>query len=168
MSGFQILNDGIKATLGVDLSPELTFDHEGTEAIDPNDKHLVLIRGFELAIEDWYKPEFGEFTEFRDSKSDYFDSFMAKWVNSQEVPNRLTITYLDLVTDTLQTILTAYRFITGSQINETDLERLTAWQKANKSLNRLKIAEKEAMNNLIRKQIESEPLSLLIETDLDN
>jgi hypothetical protein len=93
---------------------------------------------------------------------------MAKWVNSQEVPNRLTITYLDLVTDTLQTILTAYRFITGSQINETDLERLTAWQKANKSLNRLKIAEKEAINNLIRKQIESEPLSLLIETDLDN
>ena len=79
--GFPILNEGIKCALGVDLSKNLTFDEHNTEPIEG--KSIVLIRSFELALEDWYNPALGDFQTFRDSKVEYFDNFMAKWVNSQ-------------------------------------------------------------------------------------
>ena len=112
----------------------LTFDENGDEEID---KCIVLIRSFELAIEDWYNPDFGDPKAFRDSKVDYYDRFMSKWVNCQ-MDNRLTLTYLDLTSDTLNAILKAYGFITGVQMPEKALDDVRAWMKGKTALNLLK------------------------------
>lgn len=153
-SGFPILNEGIKVALGVDLSKNLTFDENGEEEID---KCIVLIRSFELALEDWWQPALGDFQTFRDSKVDYFDNFMAKWVNSQ-IPNRLTLTYLDLTSDTLNAILKAYGFITSVQMPQKALDDVRAWMKGKTALNLLKSGSNT-------QNIDNQPLSYFHDHD---
>jgi hypothetical protein len=123
-SGFNVLQSGIQTALGIDLTHELSHDFDTTDPINPTDKHIVLIRGFEMAVDDWHKDQGGDFIKFRDSKSAYFDRFIEKWVNTTEVPNRLTITYLDLVDNTMNTIIRACRFITDSQLSDTAIDKL--------------------------------------------
>jgi hypothetical protein len=61
--------------------------------IKPDLTYIVLIRAFELAVDSWIKAEQIEDAEsFRDSKVEYYDQFMAKWVSPSN-ENVLVITY---------------------------------------------------------------------------
>ncbi len=113
-----------------------SHDFDLTDEIDPNMNYIVQIRGFELAVESWYKMAVAEgltqtFDEFRQSKSDYFDGFMAKWVSSQ-MPNRLVVTYNDLVSDKVNTMVRVFRHITDRPLERVQYEAMLKWEQANK------------------------------------
>lgn len=119
----------------MDVSPftnvQKSHDFDLTEPINPELHYIVQIRGFELAVESWYEAALkegyeGELHDFRAEKSDYYDGFMEKWVNSI-IPNRLTISYHDLVSEKVKTLITAYRHITDLPMTEDRLFRINVW-----------------------------------------
>lgn len=95
------------------------------EPIDPEGNYIVMIRGFELAVESWYESQPREisFEEFRDSQQPYFDSFMEKWV-LPEMNNRLLINYHDFVDNKIKTVVAAARFM-GYEPNQ---DKLKDWE----------------------------------------
>lgn len=108
-----------------------SHDFDLTEPINPELHYIVQIRGFELAVESWYKVAQAEgyqgtLEDFRAEKSDYFDGFMAKWVNSI-IPNKIVISYHDLVTDKMNTLIKAYRHITDLELNDQRLNGIRLW-----------------------------------------
>lgn len=109
-----------------------SHDFDLNDPIDPELTYIVQIRSFELAVESWFKLAKGEgyastFEDFRKEKSDYFDGFMEKWVNSKDIPNRLTIPYHDLVTERMSTAIKAYRHITDLTLDENRLSLIRQW-----------------------------------------
>lgn len=92
--------------------------------------YIVLIRGFELAVESWYKlsaPEGIDLETFRDEKKEYFDKFMEKWVSSpnfDDSPNRLVVSYHDLVDKKIETVAAMARFMGA----DPDMLELTKWE----------------------------------------
>ena len=93
-------------------------------------KYIVCIRGFELAVEDWYsRGELAgllntDFETFREQHVANYDRFMSTWVSSNNIPNRLTLTYNDITTDTVQTLIRVYHFITDQHPDDQMIERI--------------------------------------------
>ena len=110
-----------------------THDLELETPINPDAHYIVQIRGFELAVESWYKLAKsegydGDFETFRDSKSEYFDRFMEKWVNNHDIPNKLVIPYHDLVSSKSASVINALRFMGFEDIQPHQLDALRQWE----------------------------------------
>ena len=101
-----------------------SHDLELTDPINPDMNYIVLIRGFEMAIESWFNVnESEDFEQFRQSKLDYYDQFMEKWLTN-EVPNRLIITYADLIDNKKKTIMKA----SDHMGFDPDLDKVVMWE----------------------------------------
>lgn len=107
----------------VNLQKSHDFDDQ---PVDPQANYIVMIRGFELAVESWYvtHPRDETFEAFRQRKQDYFDRFLSKWV-APDLPNRLLITYHDLVDNKLDCVRRACLHM-GS---EPDERKLKQWER---------------------------------------
>lgn len=139
-----------KSTHTMDVCPftnvQKSHDFDLNDKIDPDLTYIVQIRSFELAVESWFKLAKGEgyastFEDFRKEKSDYFDGFMEKWVNSRDIPNRLTIPYHDLVTERMATAIKAYKHITDLKMDDNRLEGIRMWADCESSRKPFKVPE---------------------------
>ena len=113
----------------VNLQKSHDFDLD--EPISENYHYIVLIRGFELAVESWHKviqpPQNIEY--FRESKLKYYDDFTEKWVLPQ-IQNKIVLPYNDLVTSKIETILKAVNHISDQPIDDERMMWLQKWEKA--------------------------------------
>ena len=110
-----------------------THDFNLETPIVPDAHYIVQIRGFELAVESWYKlavaeGHIGSFEDFREEKSVYFDGFMAKWVNT-DLPNKIVLPYHDLVSNKSQTVIHALRHMGVESLQPHQLDALAQWEK---------------------------------------
>ena len=106
-----------------------SHDFDLTDPIDPELNYIVLIRGFELAVESWFREsEANDLELFRQSKTEYFDGFMAKWVNDHSVTNRIVISYHDMVDAKMNTVVKAAH----SMGFVPDIDKLRRWEHSEK------------------------------------
>lgn len=104
----------------------LEKSHDFTdEPIDPDGNYIVMIRGFELAIESWYNSTDRDVSleTFRNNQKQYFDDFLDKWVRS-EINNRLLINYHDFVDNKIKFVSLASRHMGY----EPNMVKLSEWE----------------------------------------
>jgi len=110
-----------------------SHDFNLTDPINPEFHYIIQVRGYELAVESWYKlmqkdGYEGSFEQFRSEMSDYYDGFMAKWVNS-DIPNRLTIPYHDFVDQKANTVIKTLKFMGYETILPHQHEAIRQWER---------------------------------------
>lgn len=148
-SGHHLLVRGLQAALNEELvycepyisehnmevSPytnvQKSHDFNLDEPIDPSLKYIIQIRGFEQAIKSWYKIEDLEqpFEEFYREKREYYDGFLSKWVFGP-VPNTLFVSFHDITTNKIPTVLKAIEHITDIQMDESRYLSLNVWEQS--------------------------------------
>ena len=108
-----------------------SHDFNTDEPISEDYHYIVLIRGFELAVESWHKalkPPMN-LANFRNSKLQYYDDFTEKYVTNIP-PNGIVIPYNDLVTSKVDTLIRAIEHIYPEPLTEEQEMNIRKWELA--------------------------------------
>lgn len=115
-----------------------SHDFDLRDGFDEDYHYIVLIRGFELAIESWYlaaKDTFKIDTSlemFRKQQLKYYDDFTAKWVATKK-PNTIVISYSDFVSNKVDVMVKVTKFISDTDITPERMEWIKKWELAEKN-----------------------------------
>lgn len=106
-----------------------SHDFNLDESIQDDLHYIILIRGFELAVESWYKSIGSEmpFEDFRDSKLKYYDDFTEKYVANPPA-NSIVISYNDFVSDKVNTVLKAVKHLTNKELHPEKIMWIKKWE----------------------------------------
>lgn len=101
-----------------------SHDFDLTDEINLDLNYIVLIRNFEDATRSWHKSIKSEIPidEFLESKREYYEGFIKKWVSGMFVPGFIC-EYEYLVPNKLKIITSASKFIG----HEPNMGKLRAW-----------------------------------------